>query len=204
MTNPPKQLRRYRVFASRLGLAVIALIALVSFPFALSGSARAAGFSNPPYTGKNYCAKYGAATGPQLVINSVKTNIYECGNGSPYTNESTPFDDNGSGGDPNGSFQCVELSLRFEYVAYGFNTLYNVTGQYLAGGAGANVVNFLHTWFNAPVGFGNGNIGVPPANAIPPMSGSVLSLGPETKAEPTGHTAVIEEVSGHPKTEITR
>ncbi len=28
----------------------------------------------------------------------------------------------------------------------------------------------------------------------------MLSLGPETKAEPTGHTAVIEEVSGHPKT----
>jgi hypothetical protein len=134
------------------------------------------------------------------VINGIKTNIYECGNGSPYTNQSTPFDDNGSGGDPNGSFQCVEFSLRFEYIAYGFNTLYNVTGQYLQDGAGVNVVNFLHNWFNVPVGFGNGSVAVPPTNAVPPTPGSVLSLGPVTTAEPTGHTAVIQDVSGNPST----
>ena len=201
MTNPTKRHRQCRAFASRLGLAMIALTALVSFPVALAGSAGSTGFSNPPYTGSKYCTKYGADIGPQLMINHVKTNIYECGNGSPYTVQSTPFDDNGSGGDPNGSFQCVELSLRFEYIAYGFNTLYNVTGRYLPGGAGANVVNYLHTWFNAPVGFGNGNIAVPPTNAIPPTAGSVLSLGPETNAEPTGHTAVIEKVAGNPSKE---
>lgn len=175
------------------------LIAVVGWPIVLAGSAAGTGFSNPPYTGTKYCAKYGSNLGPQLVINKVKTNIYECGNGSPDTNQSTPFDDNGAGGDPSGSFQCVEFSLRFEYIAYGLNTLYNVTGKDLRGGAGANVVNFLHTEFNVPVGFGNGNVAVPPTNAPAPVAGNVLSLGPETRAEPTGHTAVIEDVTGKPK-----
>jgi hypothetical protein len=187
--------------------AKIALVAAMCSPLAL---ARSAGASySDPYTGPAFCRAYGGSVGPQVVIGGVKTNIYECGGdtndlsaqASPYTDESTPFDDNGSGYDPGGSFQCVELSLRFEYVVYKKNTLWiGGKGQDLNPPTGANVVHYLHTEFNVPVAFGTGAIKVPPTSAPAPMAGNVLSLGPTSTQEPSGHTAVIEKVTGNLKT----
>ena len=190
-----------------LALVAIALIATSCASILVAMLPAGASYSDSPYTGPGFCTKYGAAVGPQIVIAGVKTNIYECGGNpsdpggtaSPYTNQSTPFDDNGSGTDPFGSFQCVELSLRFEYVVYKKNTLYNVTGKNLPNGAGANVVEYLHSQFGVPVGFGtSGRIGVPPSSAPAPVPGNILSLGPPRADEPKGHTAVIENVTGSP------
>ncbi|MEO9181051.1 MAG: Ig domain-containing protein, partial [Acidimicrobiales bacterium] len=187
-------------------MAMIALIAGVGSPFAI---ARTAGASySDSYTGPGFCRAYGGGVGPQVVIGEVKTNIYECGGdtsdlsatASPYSDESTPFDDNGSGYDPGGSFQCVELSLRFEYVVYKKNTLWiGGKGSLLDPPTGANVVHYLHTVFNVPVAFGNGAIAVPPTSAPAPVAGNILSLGPTSSSEPSGHTAVIERVTGNQK-----
>lgn len=188
-------------------MAMIALIAGVCSPLAI---ARTAGASySDSYTGPGFCRDYGGSVGPQVIIGGIKTNIYECGGdtsdlnalASPYSDESTPFDDNGSGYDPGGSFQCVELSLRFEYVVYKKNTLWvGGKGPLLKPPTGANVVHYLHTVFNVPVAFGNGAIAVPPTSAPAPVAGNILSLGPTSSHEPSGHTAVIESVTRNPGT----
>lgn len=187
-------------------MAMIVLIAAVCSPLAIARSASAS--YSDSYTGPGFCKAYGGGVGPQVVIGRVKTNIYECGGdpsnlgavASPYSDESTPFDANGSGNDPGGSFQCVELSLRFEYVVYKKNTLWiGGKGPLLKPPTGANVVHYLHTVFNVPVAFGNGKIMVPPSNAPAPVAGNILSLGPTSTREPSGHTAVIERVTGSTK-----
>lgn len=203
MDKPRIKGRRNREQVSRAVAVVIALIAVVSSPIAL---ARSAGASyRDAYTGPGFCQHYKAAVGPQIVIGGIETNVYECGGdasapgatASPYTDASTPFDDNGSGGDPNGSFQCVELSLRFEYVVYGKNTLWTGgEGHLLDPATGANVVHYLRQEFRVPVAFGDGTIAMPPTNAPIPTAGNILSLGPTSQAEPSGHTAVIEKVTG--------
>jgi len=188
---------------------MIALIAVVCSPIALASSAGATGYKDA-YTGPGFCTKYGDRAGPQIVIGDLKTNIYECGGdpndpggtATPYTIGNTPFDANGGGSDPGGSFQCVELSLRFEYVVYNENTLWNRPGlgQLLDPPTGANVVHYLYKVFHVPVAFDKGIIAQPPTSAPAPVAGNILSLGPTSSNEPSGHTAVIESVKGDAKT----
>ncbi len=207
MNKRPSKRRSHREFVSRAVAAVIALIAVACSPIALVRSAGAS--YSGAYTGPKFCSKYGGAVGPQIVIGGMKTNIYECGgdpkdpsaDANPYTIGDTPFDANGGGGDPGGSFQCVELSLRFEDVVYKENTLWNKPGEgsLLVPPTGANVVHYLYKVFHVPVAFNAGTIRIPPTNAQAPVAGNILSLGPTSSSEPSGHTAVIEKVTGSPR-----
>jgi len=184
----------------------MALTAMVCIHIAVAPPAGALSFKDA-YTGPGFCTAYGNHAGPQIVITGVKTNVYECGGdlkdlsatASSYSNGNTPFDYNlGGYGPVHGSFQCVELSLRFEYVVYGKNTLWiGGKGQQLSPATGANVVHYLDTAFNVPAAFGKGTIAVPPTSAPAPTAGNILSLGPTSNSEPSGHTAVIESVKGN-------
>ncbi|HEY1825994.1 MAG TPA: Ig domain-containing protein [Acidimicrobiales bacterium] len=203
LARAAKRTRVWVTRAPKIVAAALVILAVVNVPVVHTASAASSGYHDS-YTGTKFCTSYGGRVGPQLVINNVDTNIYECGGdvkdlsaqASPYTTGDTPFDENGGGYDPHGSFQCVELSLRFEYIVYGKDTLFNATGHNLPGGAGTNVVNYLYSQFGIPVAFGVGNVAKPPRSAPAPSAGNILSFGPERSDEPTGHTAVIEKVSG--------
>ena len=192
-----KYLRVLPIDFSWRGLARISLIATFVSPLTLAGVAASAdAASSPPYlgpyTGTSICTTNGAASvGPQIVINGVDTNIYECGKGSSLSTANTPFDQNGGGGgydSTSGSFQCVELSMRFEYIAYA------IGAPWKGGPNGENVVSYLHAHYQVPVAFGDGSVAPPSPNIPAPVAGDVLSLGP------ANHTAVIENVTGSPTT----
>ena len=204
--NPPCGEQRHREHVSRVVVALMALTAMVCFPIAKAHPAGALSFKDA-YTGPGFCSAYGNHAGPEIVVTGVKTNVYECGGdtkdpsatASSYSNGNTPFDYNlGGNGPVHGSFQCVELSLRFEYVVYGKNTLWiGGKGHQLSPATGANVVHYLDTVFHVHVAFGKGTVAVPPTSAPAPTAGNILSLGPTSSNEPSGHTAVIESVKGN-------
>src|SRR4051794_12681298 len=77
-------------------------------------------------------------------------------------------------------WQCVELSMRFMYVAYGVSPY---------GADGKDVVdNYTTASGGGLVRIGNGSVGTAPA------PGDVLSFGP-TSTSALGHTGVVESVN---------
>ena len=97
-------------------------------------------------------------------------NVYACG----------PTENTGWSNDPfESDFQCVELSTRFMWAVYGI--------QAAPGNGGVFVAN-NHLRFPSIA------VGTPYTGSIP-APGDVVSLSGGPKADPSGHTAVVTDVS---------
>jgi hypothetical protein len=158
---------------SRASVATLLTLAAWSASLALLPGTAAA--LSPGYgTGAGYCSEFGNhASGYRYA------DVYACA--TTFSFGPTTFDSDG-----NRSFQCVELSARFLWAAYG---IWAGPGSGVQDGADlVAVVHGSHPWI--PVGY--------PGRGYTPVAGDVVSLGPGGAVDPRfGHTAVV--VSSNPR-----
>jgi hypothetical protein len=125
-------------------------------------------------TGRAYCGQYGNQASAYSY-----DDVYACATVRSYG--ATPFDS-----DRDDSFQCVELSARFLWVAYGL-----WAGPGTGVKDGADLVGVVHHRYPAI------RVGFPGPGSVP-VAGDVVSLGPGGGVDARfGHTAVV--VSADPR-----